>query len=171
MNGSYVNGIICATGGVDQGKINLVEYLSNIILGALRCPNPAGGPCSDPNIILNQLINAFKTFDCKLPDDIVNQITTESSTTVSTVNLLYVVVIFSTLIILTIFIFLGMYLEQYLLFSILSIVLIILAAIILLFALNSIYKQSSDTVSILLNDIKDAIDYGFCCLGTNKCGC
>jgi hypothetical protein len=166
MNDSYVIG---ATGCADDGKYQLKLLLSNIVLGALRCPNPGGGPCSDPNFALNQLINAFKTFECTLPNDIVNQINNESSSTISKVNLLYVVIIFSTLIILTIFIFLGMYLQQYLLFSILSVVLIILAAIILLFALNSIYKISSDNVSILLTNIQDAINNGYCCLGGGNC--
>lgn len=164
--------ITCSEDIIQFGEIVLNSFLKQIIVGALRCPERPGlnDPPCDPNrgeIIYNLLYNAITTVKCKLPKDLVNQITNESSSVVSKVNLLYVIVIFSTLIILMIFIYLAIaFPDTVLIFAILSIVMIILNAIILLVGLNSIYKQSNDTISLLLTDVKDAIDSGFCCLGS-----
>lgn len=168
--------ITCDADIIQFGEVVLNSYIEGIVVGALRCPYPPTGPPCDVNqgqIIYNQLNSAITTVKCKLPKDLVNQITTESSSVVSKVNLLYIIIIFSTLLLLVIFIYFAIYLpDAILVFAILSVVIIILAAIILLYGINSIYNQSNNTISLLLTDVKNAIDSGFCCLGScNKGQC
>ena len=83
--------------------------------------------------------------------------------------------IFGTLLVLIIFLYLAIYLKNdtyTLIFGIISVILIIAAAIGLLYGVSSIYTSSSDNVSTYLGElvtlasgIKTAIEDGLCCLG------
>ncbi len=127
----------------------------------------------------------ISTFECSLPKDIINKlklyinnIVSESSNIVSYVNLLYIITIYVTLLLLIIFVYLTIYLQNdsyTLLFVILSIIVIIIGALILYFGLNYIYNQSSTYITTqrdqligLINDIDRAKDRALCYAGNCK---
>ena len=168
---------------IAKGKAQFYAILNVILQGAV-C-NDKTRPCDVSRAIAKQIECALVTLDLKLPPDIVTQIETiitkirGESSVVNKVNLLYVMLIFGTLLVLIIFLYLVIYLKNdtyTLIFGIISVILIIVAAIGLLYGVSSIYTSSSDNVSsyftelgTLATDIKKAIDDGICCLGGCNC--
>lgn len=164
---------------VDQGLTNLETILEK---GFSQIFSLADA------LLLKQVWNTFK---CNLPIDIEEQIsqyitliTNQSSSAVSTVNLLYVVIIFVTLFILFLLNYIAIYMKNdgyTLTFAILTIIIIIAAAVILLLTTANTYSNSATNVTTYLTQIqdilfkiKDAGELGLCCLGgcsTCKCNC
>jgi hypothetical protein len=136
-----------------------------------------------------KLYRVWTTIKCNFPKDIevrisgyITRITNESSQAVSTVNLLYVIIIFLTLFILIILIFLTIYYKNdtyTIAFGILSGIIVIAAAIILLFTTAGTYSNANDNVQLYLTQLNDlileiryAIDQGLCCIGgCGQCKC
>lgn len=139
-------------------------------------------------LVLKQVWNTFK---CNLPKNLEEQvshyitlISNQSSSAVTTVNLLYVVIIFVTLFLLFLLNYIVIYLKNdsfTLGFAILTFIIIIAAAVILLLTTGNTYSNSATNVTTYLSQIKnlvfqikDAAELGLCCLGgcsTCKCNC
>lgn len=132
------------------------------------------------------LLEGWNTLKCNLPKDIeekvssyVSRIQNESASAVTTVNLLYVIIIFVTLFILFILNYIAIYYENSsytIAIGIFSLIIIIAAAVILLLMTSSTYSNSATNVSLYLTQIqdilfqiKDAGELGLCCIG--GCGC
>lgn len=131
---------------------------------------------------LDVLLQVWNTFKCNLPKDIeekvssyVSRIQNESASAVTTVNLLYVIIIFVTLFILFILNYIAIYYENSsytIAIGIFSLIIIIAAAVILLLMTSSTYSNSATNVSLYLTQIqdilfqiKDAGELGLCCIG------
>jgi heme/copper-type cytochrome/quinol oxidase subunit 4 len=149
-----------------------------VLIGSLK---DAYGP------IYDKLTKARQAFNCKLPKDVdtriralITLISNESSNAVKKVNVFYAIVIFVTIWLLIIFLYLTIYLNNNtytLIFFIVSTIIIIIAALLLLFGANSIYNTSTTNVTnylseigTIVTDIKLAGEQGLCCLGLN-CTC
>ena len=172
----------CDEACVDKGIKDLITIIEVIIQGAV-C-NDKTQPCDISKKIIDQLTNSLNTLRCQLPKNISTKIETiitkirAESSSVTKVNLLYVMLIFGTLLVLIIFLYLAIYLKNdtyTLIFGIISVILIIAAAIGLLYGVSTIYTTSADNVSsyftelnTLLTKIGKAVDQSFCCLG--NCG-
>lgn len=137
----------------------------------------------------NVLLQLWNTFKCNLPKDVeervssyIARIQNESSSAVTTVNLLYVIIIFGTLF----FLFLLNYIAIYaanssytIAIGIFSLIIIIVAAVILLLMTSNTYSTSATNVTTYLTQIqnivfqiKDAGELGLCCLGgCSQCIC
>jgi hypothetical protein len=163
----------CTPDCIHSGIVNLLFIIDLVLLGSLK---------TDYGPIVDKLGKAYQTFNCKLPKDIdtriralITQISNESSNAVKKVNVLYAIVIFITMWLVVVFLYLTIYLNNNtytLVFLILSTIIIIIAALLLLFGANSIYNTSTTNVTnylaeigTIVTNIRLAGEEGFCCLG------
>lgn len=174
----------CTGACISSGVISLLEIIDLVLQGSLDALNP--NPCA-PNscytIIIKKLGDAYQTISCKLPKDIdtriralITLISNEASNAVKKVNVFYAIIIFVTLWLLIIFLYLTIYVNNNtytLIFFIVSTIIIIIAALLLLFGANSIYNTSTTNVTnylaeigTIVTDIRLAGEQGLCCLGT-----
>ncbi len=169
----------CDDACVNKGIMDLFTDLQVIIQGAVCIDKTQ--PCDNSRKIIEPLNRSLATLRCQLPknisvkiETIITKIRAESSS-VNKVNLLYVMLIFGTLLVLIIFLYLTIYMKNdtyTLIFGIISVILIVAAAIGLLYGVSSIYTSSADNVSLyftelntLLTKIGKAVDQSFCCFG------
>lgn len=136
------------------------------------------------------LENAFNTFKCTLPPNIrdritllIRQITSLTSTLVKDILIFSVLVIFLTMLLLIIFVYLTIYIftpAAMIGFFIASLIIIIIAIILLYFGILSLYDSGSTKINDnlieienLLLSIECAANNGFCCLAseTGTPGC
>lgn len=156
----------CDDACVDNG----IQFLNGIITQILIAAYPNIPPTFPPPylIIEARLKEAFNTFQCNLPPDLVEKITK----TLSMVNTAYIVVIFATFLLLVIFNYVAILVNSQPVtigLFILSILVIIIAVAILYVWIQSIYSSAIET----LNNAVKAGQEGLCCLaGTcNACIC
>ena len=158
----------CDANCINIGYKTLTQIIEAIIQGSIQPPSSAA-------MVIQLLTNTIQTFQCSLPPDIenkitqlINQIVTQSETTVKNVNTLYVIVIFTVLLLIVIFNYMTIYVSW--LFFILSIIVVIVGALIMYFGVNRLYN--TETISATLQDIKKLLvsvstagQLGLCCLG------
>lgn len=145
----------------NQGITFLTDIINNILVHVYGS--------TGATFIESRLRAAFNTFQCKLPTQLVNKITTISTNVISQTNTAYLVVIFITFLLLVIFNYVALLLQTrdaIIIFFALSIFIIILAAVVLYLWINSIYSTAATQIITDLNDIIKAGKEGICCLGS-----
>lgn len=155
-----------------------INFIRNIILGVLV---NVFGPIEGAQRVA-RINAAITTLQCKLPQNLLDSIENEivilrniTTTTLEQENLAYILTIFGTIFLLTIFNFISQLIANTtatVIFFILSILVIIVAVAGLYFWLQSIFNNSAiqATASItrttdILNNTIQAFQEGFCCLG------
>lgn len=152
-----------------------IKTLEQIVQSIIQGSQPAAAP-----VIIQLLTNALLTFRCKLPPQVLEQLKEQLSVlsdisiaTLSQVNTAYIVVIFLTLFLLTLFNYISILSQSTnitVIMMILSVFIIIAATIGLYIWISSIYRNVSTdaltNIRTLLNDVIRAGQEGFCCLGS-----
>jgi len=127
-----------------------------------------------------QISNAFDSFTCNLPINLtqrltllVSQISTETSTVVKDVLIYATLIIFLTMLLLTMFTYLTIYIftpGAIIGFFIGSFFIIVIAVVALYFGVLSIYDKSASNIELLITDIENlllqvecAAKNGLCC--------
>lgn len=164
----------CTDSCVNDGIKTLTQIIEIIIQGA----QPAAAPT-----IIQLLTNALVTFQCTLPPNVITTIKDQlkllnnlATTTLEQENIAYITIIGGTFIILTIFIYITMYVgdkNTTMLFFILSILIIIIAFGGLFLWLRSIFTSASTQYGDILTPITDILNdtiaagrNAFCCLSS-----
>lgn len=149
----------CTNTCVNTGIKTLEQIVQSIIQGA----QPQAAPA-----IIQLLTNAFISLQCELPPNIIQSIVTISSNTASKINTAYIIVIFVTLFILISIQFISNFLTPWwqIILYLLSILVMIGAAILLSYWVSSVYATEGENLKILLNNVVSSVQEGFCCLGS-----
>jgi hypothetical protein len=141
---------------------NGISTLGEILLSTVSNAN-GSDPGGTGAFYAGILIKTGLTISCELPPDIENniknliiKISDQSYNVVLDNNILYIVIIFITLLLLTIFIFLAIYMQSEnatWILAIISIIVIIIAAVILFLALYNVYLKSFNNVKNYLTEL------------------
>jgi hypothetical protein len=166
----------CSDSCINDGIKILTQIIEIIIQGDSSKNAPA---------IIQLLTNALVTFQCSLPPNVITTIKEQlkllndlAIKTVEQETIAYITIIAGTFIILTMFIYITMYMGDknkniIILFFILSIVVIIIAFAGLFLWLRSIFTSNSTQYGDILTSITDTLNKvitagqnAFCCLGS-----
>lgn len=168
----------CSTSCVEIGASVLNSYLNSSLQFVL---NGTFGP--DGPAVYQNIQNAITSAKCSFPKNVkdrltllITQITTQSSTIVKDVLIYAVAVIFLTLLLLIMCIYLTFYIftpGAMLGFFILSFIIIVIAVLALYFGILGIYNNGANNVNNLLIDIQNLFlqiecsgSSGLCCLAS-----
>jgi hypothetical protein len=166
----------CTTDCIASGAAFLNLLTNNFILDA----SPTVGP-----FLVNVLSQARETIRCTLPPNIrkrldllISQLTSTSATAAEEALGFTLLVIFLTILLLTIFTYIAIYVLTPTAIGIcffLSFVIIVIAVIILYFGAKSIYNSSFTQIDSILKEIQSiltgiicAAENGLCCVGTKN---
>ncbi len=154
----------CDEACINNGITFLRSILHTILVSAYGGTIPAAE-------VEARLRFALNTLNCNLQPPLVDQITSvrdASIRTISQVNTAYIVVIFVTFFLLVILNYVAMLFNSQtvtIVMFVLSILIIFIAGFILYIWLQSIYNTAGQDIINIVDNIVNAVQESFCCLG------